>query len=457
MGLLDWDFNDPRNQGLLAMSLNMMANSGPSTQKRSMGQIMGTSGMAGLQAMNAAKQAQAEEEMRKMQMKKFQFGMDKDQFEMDQLKAAAAEEKRLKDFLGNYSAGGMTQPLPTMGASGMGGSIMAGKGDMPAWTPQRQDAPAVQPMNDYSRMMDLARQLEAKGFSKQAKERYDMAAKFMPKVKNWEKVNVGGKVMFTPYFEDGSAGNPVPFEVAEKLHFADNGQNIYGLDAYTGKPVSKLGKQQTLESIASNAVTMRGQNMTDARARELNAITREGQQTQVVVDPIRGPILINKGTGVARNAVGADGRPIQGEIPAKRENAAKSLVPILDEAEKLIGGATGSYVGAGIDQTARLVGAATPGDRNIAQLKVLEGSIMMNQPRMEGPQSDKDVAMYRQMAGQIGDPTIPTPLKKDALAVIRRLNQKYSNTQSGGASGDWDSSGSNSPAAIDALLKKYGG
>jgi hypothetical protein len=44
---------------------------------------------------------------------------------------------------------------------------------------------------------------------------------------------------------------------------------------------------------------------------------------------------------------------------------------------------------------------------------------------MEGPQSDKDVALYREMAGRIGDPTVPAAEKRAAVATIRSLQQKY--------------------------------
>jgi len=50
---------------------------------------------------------------------------------------------------------------------------------------------------------------------------------------------------------------------------------------------------------------------------------------------------------------------------------------------------------------------------------------MMAQPRMEGPQSDKDVALYRQMAGQIGDPTVPNKTKMAALDAIEELHRRY--------------------------------
>jgi hypothetical protein len=76
-------------------------------------------------------------------------------------------------------------------------------------------------------------------------------------------------------------------------------------------------------------------------------------------------------------------------------------------------------------------GHATKGAQAAAQLKALEGAIMMAQPRMEGPQSDKDVALYRQMAGAIGDSTIPIETRRAALQTVYQLHQKYA-SQAGG-------------------------
>jgi hypothetical protein len=44
---------------------------------------------------------------------------------------------------------------------------------------------------------------------------------------------------------------------------------------------------------------------------------------------------------------------------------------------------------------------------------------------MSGPQSDKDVLLYKQMAGQIGDPTLPAAQKKAAMDTILKLNSQY--------------------------------
>jgi hypothetical protein len=56
---------------------------------------------------------------------------------------------------------------------------------------------------------------------------------------------------------------------------------------------------------------------------------------------------------------------------------------------------------------------------------------------MQGPQSDKDVLLYKQMAGDLANPTLPIPSRMAALRQIRRLNQKY-------AGGNGDKAPSNS-------------
>lgn len=224
----------------------------------------------------------------------------------------------------------------------------------------------------------------------------------------------------------------------DKAELVNLGGKELAYNPYALQPGQTFQRTVSPDSQLSAATSMRGQNMTDARARDLNALTREGQQTQVVNDPVRGMLLVDKRTGVARPAT-LNGQGMPSESEAKREASAKNLLPLITQADKLIEGATGSYLGAAHDQTARFFGRATDGAKNIAQLRVLEGNLMMAQPRMEGPQSNTDVQLYRQMAAQIGDPTVPAPLKKAALGTLRELYKKYDSSaaSAGNGSGGW--------------------
>jgi hypothetical protein len=109
----------------------------------------------------------------------------------------------------------------------------------------------------------------------------------------------------------------------------------------------------------------------------------------------------------------------------KKPQQARDTLSILSEADDLIEKSTGSYIGTGADFAARTVGVATPGAQANAKLRVLQAGLMTNMPRMEGPQSDRDVQLYREAAGQIGDSTIPNEIKKAAVSTIRGINEKY--------------------------------
>jgi len=180
-------------------------------------------------------------------------------------------------------------------------------------------------------------------------------------------------------------------------------------------------KTQTPDSVASVAATMRGQNMTDARAREKNQIDKDAAAKVEWKQDVDGNWIALPKEVTGQGPV----TPIAVNAQGKRATQAGQAVNIINQAEKLIDKATSSYIGAGIDQAQRLVGMSNEGAQAAAQLKALEGALMMAQPRMEGPQSNADVKLYEQMAGQIGNPTVPAAQKKAALATIKELHQRY--------------------------------
>jgi len=161
---------------------------------------------------------------------------------------------------------------------------------------------------------------------------------------------------------------------------------------------------------------------------------------------------------------------IEGGIETKGANAVGTQ-NLLDIADPLIDAATGSTVGAGADAVSKFFGKPTSGAEAIAKLKVLQAGLMTSMPRMEGPQSDRDVQLYRDASGQIGDPTVPADIKKAALQTIRQIQQKYVERANGrdsfgpkmplGTIGGPNSYSRPKPPAApvgdDALLKKWGG
>lgn len=161
--------------------------------------------------------------------------------------------------------------------------------------------------------------------------------------------------------------------------------------AKTATPEAILTDQRTRSEGALNrGVTMRGQDIGERTA----AAAREAAKEKV----------ISKETKV---------------------KDAEEAIQLINQAEPLLKGSTGSYGGMAIDKVAQFFGSATPGAVNAQQLKAIEGALVSKMPKMSGPQSDKDVALYRQMAAVIGDETIPYAQKAAALQEVRAIQERY--------------------------------
>lgn len=147
--------------------------------------------------------------------------------------------------------------------------------------------------------------------------------------------------------------------------------------------------------------------------------------------------------GKGIRVLGDDGQPIKvqqksGNLTAQNAQREETqrlqrVDAILPEIEKILPNATSSYVGAGADFLGRAIGYSTDGAKATAQLKTLAGQLVSLMPKMSGPQSDKDVAMYKEMAGNLADDTQPIQTRMAALQTIKELNNKYKgmNQQSG--------------------------
>ncbi len=157
-----------------------------------------------------------------------------------------------------------------------------------------------------------------------------------------------------------------------------------------------------------------------------------------VFDPISGTLkeparTAEEGTQMAADKARATAQAsAEGDAMGKAWGAymakaasAQGVQEILDMAEPIIDVATGSATGAIRDRVASWFGVSTDGAQGIAQLMPLQAALMMAMPRMEGPQSNYDVQLYREAAGQIGDPNVPDKTKKAALVLIRQMHEKY--------------------------------
>lgn len=154
------------------------------------------------------------------------------------------------------------------------------------------------------------------------------------------------------------------------------------------------------------------------RSVELGTLAPElGMRTQAAIDQAAGI----KGVETAAEF---------GKTAATRARDAGTALSLLDEAEKLLPQATGSRGGALLDSAAAMFGTSTPGAQATAALQTIAGQLTSKMPRMEGPQSDKDVQLYKEMAGDLANPALPVATRMAALRQIRALNQKYAGQQS---------------------------
>lgn len=140
-------------------------------------------------------------------------------------------------------------------------------------------------------------------------------------------------------------------------------------------------------------------------------------------------VTMPDGTTVVSGAKPTAAQAAQSVKAQEKISDAKDVLSLLNLATPLIDVATGSYAGTGLDELGRVVGYGTDGAGNAAQLKAIEGALISKMPKMSGPQSDKDVLLYKQMAGQIGDSTIPPKTKKAAMVAIKNINDRYSGTK----------------------------
>ncbi len=115
----------------------------------------------------------------------------------------------------------------------------------------------------------------------------------------------------------------------------------------------------------------------------------------------------------------------QNKQQATRSRDANTALDLLDQAAELLPNATGSLAGAALDRGAATFGRSTPGAQATAALKAIAGQLTSKMPRMEGPQSDKDVQLYKEMAGDLANDTLPVETRQAALRQIRALQQKY--------------------------------
>jgi hypothetical protein len=200
---------------------------------------------------------------------------------------------------------------------------------------------------------------------------------------------------------------------------------IYQQQANTAQ--SQLGVSQGQLNVARQRLAQEAQGVT----------YQQDAQGNIIALPSR---LTSGAVPVARPVTGEGGVPVKGKPSAFAEKAAAQKVQMgkdlgfaitqLGDITKdggLIDQSTGSGAGRLADIGAGFVGKATPGAIAIGKIAPVADLVLKMVPRFEGPQSNKDTQSYKEAAGQLADPTLPTAIRKEAGKTVLRLMQERKN------------------------------
>lgn len=126
-------------------------------------------------------------------------------------------------------------------------------------------------------------------------------------------------------------------------------------------------------------------------------------------------------TGTAKGAA-------QGAIE-KKYIQAPQIETYLQQAEKLLPQATSGGMSTNMRDISSYFGHATEGSQIDSQLQPIAAALTAGVPRMEGPQSNLDVELYKQAAGDLANSKLPVETRLSAIKTIRELNNKYMQRQ----------------------------
>lgn len=480
MGLFDNAFSDPQTMGLLALGANLLQSGGPSTKRISVGQGIGSGLLGAMQAVNEAKQGKMLEDYKNAQVAALKAKTDAQAQEM-------AWKKEFADKIGKRSA--QAPAMPGQLGSGLYGEIAPPDGSpaIPSGASQNNGFPLnmddvltakVLGMGDFLPEYKLAQE----GFQEQPgtfRRGIDGSRKFTPDVKN----GIGGY--------DEATNTLIPIknyadfnaDVEGKKTAAQEGAkapyNITTLNLKGGPRVVSnaqlpglfgVGGSSQTPAVAPNEQPTMPAGL-QARADYLKKIT-DPQERQSFIKSVYGNIAFAPANqrgqlkamwdGVVNGAPATPQEPQASGLPGlalqsdaekeaevgrvKAENDAfgtklkadqerlskdtrgyNQMSAAIPMARDLLKSATGSGLGAAVDNALGFFGTSTESSEAAKQLELISGWMTANVPRMEGPQSDADRLSYQTMAAQVGDRTQPVGVRLKALDTLETLQNKYAN------------------------------
>ena len=170
------------------------------------------------------------------------------------------------------------------------------------------------------------------------------------------------------------------------------------------------------------------------KAAELNAqfkgaetLGTEGAKAQLDLVTIPDPknpankILVQRSQVAAQAAAGA---PAVVEVD-KKVAQGQSMIDLAQRAQAILPKATSGAISNLATMATDAAGIPTNKSAADGQLRIIGAQLVSNVPRMEGPQSDADVKLYKQAAADVANGNIPYQTRIKSLNTIIELNQKY--------------------------------
>jgi hypothetical protein len=379
-------------------------------------QGLSRAGILGLQAQDQNVQQLLAQKQQALQARKGAYEV----LNMEDAYNQAQKMRELQNqFATRFTGGGGAQPAPTAGAGYAPTTAAAFGADAGKLNAQAAQA------SGQGQTMSRRKQLEAMGdywlpFDPKKAEAYYKMNPEIDKIQAMTDPATGNQIMVKVY-KDGTEERG-QFTPEGKIEWIDNGQFKLAKDARTGRDVQGVGPVKMQITPGQAATIAQSENHFQRQLAQTN--THQQQQLQKPQwDSASGQWMIPPS---AQNPTGSAIAP-EGFAPgaAKQKAQSAKALNLLKETQDDIKAATNSDLGAVWDRTQRVWGGSNKGAEAIAKLKVTEANLMSLQPRMEGPQSNLDVQLYREMAGQIADPAIPRAQKQAALNEIIRLHKKY--------------------------------
>jgi hypothetical protein len=181
-------------------------------------------------------------------------------------------------------------------------------------------------------------------------------------------------------------------------------EKVYEMNTMSAADKARLGQAERHFQIGQQGA---GQTLTDS-AGNVTVLDKQGNVMKQLGN-IGKPSATFEKTAALQKQMGKDLTLAIGELERVTKDGG------------LIDQSTGSGAGRLVDVAAGFAGQSTAGSEAIAKLKPIADVALKMVPRFEGPQSDKDTQSYKEAAGQLADPTVPTATRKAAGREVLRL------------------------------------